>query len=144
MHRNHRRVKCGNNGKQKQHQVALPLHVEGLQDVDSVEGPTQARPPFWGAGLEHVRLLDLTPPPQVLEHVVHPPQAPQLPLTAVKKGKPYVSYTYIMLKALDSSIVEYGDISLGGVLVSLDSRNETDSILPIPSTYQSELAVEIL
>ena len=36
-----------------------------------------------------------------------------------------------MLKALDSSIVEYGDTSLSGVLVSLNSGNETDSILPV-------------
>ena len=56
-----------------------------LQAWDSAEDPVHARPPFLGAGLEHVLVLLLTPPPQVFVHVDHGRQAPQFPLTGTEK-----------------------------------------------------------
>lgn len=56
-----------------------------LQAWDSAEDPVHARPPLLGAGLEHVLVLLLTPPPQVFVHVDHGRQAPQFPLTGTEK-----------------------------------------------------------
>ncbi len=44
--------------------------------------PEHGLPPLLGAGLEQVLLLDLTPPPQVLEQLVQLPHEDQPPLTA--------------------------------------------------------------
>ena len=62
----------------------LPLQGDVLQAWDSAEDPVHARPPFLGAGLEHVLVLLLTPPPQVFVHVDHGRQAPQFPLTGTE------------------------------------------------------------
>lgn len=56
------------------------LHV--CEDVD-MSG--QSAPPYCGAGLLHVRVLDWIPPPQVTVQLPQLPQAAQLPSTVKMK-----------------------------------------------------------
>ena len=49
--------------------------------------PEQDRPPPFGTGLEHVRVLFWSPVPQLLEHADHPFQAPQLPSTTITSSE---------------------------------------------------------
>ena len=67
---------------QKQNcQIPMLVHDCVLQACDSDADPTQAAPPFAGAGLLQTRLLDCVPLAQLLVHVLHADQSPQLPLT---------------------------------------------------------------
>lgn len=50
-------------------------------------GPEQDRPPPFGIGLEHVRVLFWSPLPQLLEQADHPFQAPQLPSTTITSSE---------------------------------------------------------
>ena len=50
-----------------------------LHDLVASEDPEQSAPPFLGAFLDLQRLCE--PPPQVLEHDVHDPQALQVQST---------------------------------------------------------------
>ena len=59
-----------------------------------IESPAQVRPPFRGAGLEHVRLLLMVPAvPQLLEQEDKVPQEPQLPFTAAIENSEFQNKT---------------------------------------------------
>ena len=49
-----------------------------------LEDPRQGFPPLEGGGLLQRRNFDRIPPPQVTEHELQTPKAPQLPLTATE------------------------------------------------------------
>ena len=60
---------------------SLPGHCHVLQFSVCWLGPWQVRPPYLGAGLEHVRVLFFLPPPQIAEQTDHLLHDPQLPST---------------------------------------------------------------
>lgn len=74
--------------------LLLPLQGVRLHWKYLIESPAQVRPPFRGAGLEHVRLLLMVPAvPQLLEQEDKVPQEPQLPFTAVIENSEFQNKT---------------------------------------------------
>lgn len=74
--------------------LLLPLQGVRLHWKYLIESPAQVRPPFRGAGLEHVRLLLMVPAvPQLLEQEDKVPQEPQLPFTAAIENSEFQNKT---------------------------------------------------
>ena len=60
-----------------------------LHCLESIREPWQSLPPFWGAGLLHLRDLICNPPPHDDEHIVHPVHGPNSPSTGPAEGSIY-------------------------------------------------------
>ena len=69
------------------------LHSSASESLSLVESTVQSFPSCFGAGLSHLRVRVVTPPPHVTGHSVQEPQMPQPPST-VSENKDGVRNVY--------------------------------------------------
>ena len=87
--------------------LVLPGHLFLLQSLLCLNAPSQSLPPWAGAGLSHLRVLECSPTPHVLLHLLHMPHSPQFPFTMKYKLTRFSNWGIRFVPILNGKPVQF-------------------------------------